>query len=70
MKYIVTEEQFKTAEQAIKAHRLEKTIMEFFDDKLTPLEGWESHEDYASELVVNGGELFFLITDDNEWDLN
>ena len=70
MKYIVTEEQFKTAEQAIKAHRLEKTIMEFFDDKLTPLEGWESHEDYASELEVNGGELFFLIKDDDEWDLN
>jgi len=70
MKYIITEDQFKTAEQAIKAYRLEKTIIEFFDDKLTPLEGWESHEDYESELEVNGGELFLLIRDDDEWDLN
>ena len=44
--------------------------MDFLDDKLTPLEGWESHEDYASELDENGGELFLQIADDGEWDLN
>jgi hypothetical protein len=59
MKYIITEEQNQ---------RLEETILKFFDKNLTPLEGWESHEDYESELEENGGELFLLIfDDDNEW---
>jgi hypothetical protein len=70
MKYIITEEQFKTAEQAIREYRLEKTIIKFFDDNLTPEEGWESHEDYESEIEINGGELFLRITDDDEWDLH
>ena len=60
MKYIITEEQNE---------RLEKTMMEFFDKNLTPFEGWESHEDYESELEINGGELFLRTTDDDEWDL-
>ena len=60
MKYIITEEQNE---------RLEKTIMKFFDKNLTPFEGWESHEDYESELEINGGELFLRTTDDDEWDL-
>jgi hypothetical protein len=57
MKYIITEEQNE---------RLEKTIMKFFDKNLTPLEGWESHEDYASELNTSS-ELFFVIGDDEGW---
>jgi hypothetical protein len=61
MKYIITEEQNE---------RLEKIIMKFFDKNLTPLEGWESYEDYVSELDENGGELFLQITDDGEWDLD
>ena len=61
MKYIITEEQNE---------RLEKTIMKFFDKNLTPFEGWESHEDYESELEINGGELFLRITDENDWDLH
>lgn len=60
MKYIITEEQNE---------RLEKTMMEFFDKNLTPFEGWESYEDYESELEINGGELFLRTTDDDEWDL-
>ena len=43
--------------------------MKFFDKNLTPFEGWESHEDYESELEINGGELFLRTTDDDEWDL-
>ena len=61
MKYIITEEQNE---------RLEKTIMKFFDNNLIPLKGWESHEDYASELDDNGGELFLQIIDDGEWNLD
>lgn len=61
MKYIITKDQNE---------RLEKTIMDFFDDKLTPFEGWKSHEDYTSEVEENGGELFLQITDDGEWNLN
>ena len=60
MKYVITEDQNE---------RLEKTMMEFFDKNLTPFEGWESHEDYESELEINGGELFLRTTDDDEWDL-
>ena len=61
MKYVISEEQNE---------RLEKTIMKFFDKNLTPIEGWESHEDYEGELETNGGELFLRITDENDWDLH
>lgn len=56
MKYIITEQQ---------KERLEKAILEFFDDHLTPYEGWDSHEEYESELEINGGELF-LFTEDSD----
>jgi hypothetical protein len=46
MKYIVTEDQFKTAEQAIRTYRLEQTILQFFDDQLTPIDGWNSQKGY------------------------
>ena len=61
MKYIISEEQNEI---------LEKTIMKFFDKNLTPFDGWKSHEDYATELEENGGELFLQINDDGEWELN
>jgi hypothetical protein len=39
MKYIVTEEQLKTAEQSVRAYRLERTILEYLHNHLTPFEG-------------------------------
>ena len=62
MKYLITESQFKTAEQAIRAYRLEQTILKFFDDNLTPYDGWESHKEYERTLKENGGELFLCVS--------
>ena len=71
MKYIITEDQFKTAEQAIRAYRLEQTILKFFDDNLTPLDGWDSPKGYERELNDNSGELFiFTETSDDDGDAN
>jgi len=53
MKYIITEEQFKTAEQSIRAYRLEQSILQFFDDQLTPFDGWDSPKSYKKELEEN-----------------
>jgi hypothetical protein len=61
MKYIITEKQ---------KVRIEEVILKFFDDRLTPEEGWESHEYYEKELEENSGEVFFHLTDDPEWDLS
>ena len=63
MKYIITENQFKTAEQAIRSYRVEQTILKFFDDQLTPHEGWDSPKGYKIELEENSGELFIFIED-------
>jgi hypothetical protein len=63
MKYIITENQFKTAEQAIRAYRVEQTILKFFDDQLTPFDGWDSPKGYKIELEENSGELFIYIVD-------
>ena len=63
MKYIITEDQFKTAEQAIRAYRLEQTILQFFDDQLAPFDGWDIIESYKTELEQNGGELFIYVRD-------
>jgi len=60
MKYIITEKQ---------KEKIEEVILKFFDEKLTPEEGWESHEDYESELEMSG-ELFLRLNDDEDWDLN
>ena len=70
MKYLITEEQFKTAEQSIRAYRLEQTILKFFDDNLTPYDGWDSPQGYERELEENGGELFLQIKNDGEWNLD
>ena len=50
MKYIITESQFKIAEQSIRYERLEKNIMEFFDEHLTPYGGWESPKSYRKDI--------------------
>ena len=63
MKYIITEDQFKTAEQAIRAYRLEQTILQFFDDQLAPFDGWDIIESYKTELEQNGGELFIYVVE-------
>ena len=70
MKYIITEDQFKTAEQAIRSYRLEQTILQFFDDQLAPFDGWDIIESYKTELEQNGGELFIYIVDDDGPDLS
>jgi hypothetical protein len=75
MKYIVTEEQFKTAEQSIRTNRLERTILEYLDNHLSPFKGWNSYEEYQIELEENSGELFIFTvesdgdagTDDHMW---
>jgi hypothetical protein len=63
MKYVITEEQFKTAEQSIRAYRLEQSILQFFDDQLTPFDGWDSSRAYKKELEENSGELFIYVVD-------
>ena len=70
MKYIITEDQFKTAEQAIRAYRLEQTILQFFDDQLAPFDGWDNIKSYKTELEQNGGELFIYIVDADGPDLS
>jgi alpha-amylase/alpha-mannosidase (GH57 family) len=59
MKYIITEEQNE---------RLMKIIMKFFDNNLTPVEGWDPHEYYESDKETDG-EVFIRLTDD-EWGMN
>jgi len=63
MKYIITEDQFKTAEQSIRAYRVEQTILKFFDDNLSPFDGWDSPKGYKIELEENSGELFIYVVD-------
>jgi hypothetical protein len=63
MKYVITEEQFKTAEQSIRTYRLEQSILQFFDDQLTPFDGWDSPRAYKKELEENSGELFIYVVD-------
>jgi hypothetical protein len=63
MKYIVTEEQFKTAKQSVRTYRLEQSILQFFDDQLTPFDGWDSPRAYKKELEENSGELFIYVVD-------
>jgi hypothetical protein len=58
MKYIVTETQLKRVNNSFNSSRLEKDIFDFFDENLTPDEGWKRHKDYKSELEDSSGELF------------
>jgi len=60
MKYIITEDQFKTAEQAIRAYRIEQTILQFFDDQLTPFEGWDSPKAYKDRVGGNWWRIIYL----------
>ena len=68
MKYIVTEQQLKTAEKSIRDSKIKESIYKFFNGHLTPYGGWDSHDTYASELEENGGELFLPIKDIDDWD--
>ena len=63
MKYIITEEQFKTAEQSIRTNKLEKTILEYLNSHLTPFEGWDSPQGYKRDLEETGGELFIYVVE-------
>lgn len=62
MKYIITEEQFNTINQSVKTSKIEKTIIKFLDDQLTPFDGWDSPKGYQMVLDENGGELFIITT--------
>lgn len=62
MKYIITEEQFKTVNRSVKTSKIEKTIIKFLDDHLMPFDGWDSPRGYQIELDENGGELFIITT--------
>jgi len=64
MKYIITESQYKIAEQSIRSERLEKNIMEFFDEHLTPYGGWESPKSYRKDIEDVGEIFFFLVESD------
>jgi len=59
MKYIITELQSKMIDQ---------TIIKFFNDNLTPYDGWDSHESYENEVEENS-ELFLHIKDGEGWNM-
>jgi hypothetical protein len=54
MKYIITEQQ---------NDRIASTIIEYFDNNLTPYDGWESHQKYKKG-VKSDDEYFFHFADD------
>lgn len=56
MKYIITEQQ---------SDRLKKTILDYFDDYLTPFEGWEHPKSYEKD-VIDIGEIFFHLDNGNQ----
>lgn len=73
MKYIITEEQFNTINQSVKTSKIEKSIIKYLDDHLTPFDGWDSPKGYQIVLDENGGELFIitrLFTDTGRDDAN
>jgi hypothetical protein len=53
MNYIITEEQNQ---------RLIDSIVEYFDNNLTPYDGWETPSEYAKALKI-GKEIFLFIED-------
>ena len=61
MKIFITEEQHK---------RLKESIYDFFNSNLTPYEGWKRFDEYKNEIRFNGGELFILLNDEEEGDLD
>ena len=54
MKYIITEQQ---------AERLTQTILDYLNDNLTPIKGWQKTKEYKKELKENDSELFLFIED-------
>lgn len=69
MKYIITEEQFKTAEQSIRSYRIEQSILQFLDEQLTPFSGWDSRKEYTTELEGSDGELYLYVVDPESPDM-
>lgn len=53
MKFIITEQQ---------SERLQKSIVDYFDNSLTPYDGWLSPEEYKKDLKRDG-ELFLFTVD-------
>ena len=54
MKYIISEQQVE---------RLKQTILDYFDENLTPVDGWETTEAYNNELNSYGYEIFMFLED-------
>lgn len=61
MKYIITEQQ---------AERFTQTIIDYLNDNLTPIEGWQTTKEYKKELKENDSELFLFIKDVEQPDEN
>ena len=56
MKYIISEQQVES---------LKQTILNYFEDNLTPYDGWQSSSEYKKELKSSDYELFlFLVESD------
>jgi len=54
MKYIITEQQ---------AENLKKAILDYFNENMTPFDGWQKTKEYKKEMKENDGELFLFIDD-------
>ena len=61
MKYIITEQQAK---------RFTQTIIDYLNDNLTPIKGWQTTKEYKKELKENDSELFLFIEDVEQPDVN
>lgn len=61
MKYIITEQQ---------AERFTQTIIDYLNDSLTPIKGWQTTKEYKKELKENDSELFLFIKDVEQPDEN
>lgn len=57
MKYIITEQQ---------AENLKQTILNYFEENLTPYDGWETTSQYMNELRDSGYEIFLFLVDTDE----
>lgn len=57
MKYIITEQQVE---------RLKQTILNYFEENLTPLDGWQTTKEYEKELKSSKHELFIFLVEGDE----
>lgn len=56
MKYIISEQQVES---------LKQTILNYFEDNLTPYDGWQSSSEYKKELKGSDYELFLFLEEGN-----